>query len=71
MQCGVIIPYMEFEGAQMILPAHGRAGQRQLLNSFAAYFAKRNTNLGGGESEGGTDRVDSSPCGWNPSLNRT
>ena len=42
-----------FKGAQMMLPAHGWAGQRQPLNSFAAYFAKRNTNLGGGESEGG------------------
>jgi len=44
---------MEFKGVKILLPAHGRAGQRQLHNSFAAYFAKRNTNLGGGESEGG------------------
>jgi hypothetical protein len=40
------------KGVKILLPAHGRAGQRQLHNSFAAYFAKRNPNLGGGESEG-------------------
>jgi hypothetical protein len=39
-------------GSKNLLHAHGRAGQRQLLNLFAVYFAKRNTNLGGGKSEG-------------------
>jgi hypothetical protein len=39
--------YLLVNGSSLSLPANGRAGQGQ--RSFAAYFAKRNTNLGGGE----------------------
>ena len=36
-------------GSSSSLPAHGRAGARA-TSSLAAYFAKRNTKFGGGET---------------------
>ncbi len=41
-----------FLGSKILLRANGMEGQAQLPNFFAVYFALRNTNLGGGESEG-------------------
>ena len=53
-----------------------REGGANTTFLLTAHFAKRNTKFGGGGKigigkRGRANRVDSSPCGWNPSLNRT